>query len=201
MARGQDSTGRTSGRAPARAQQLRMPLGDTVEGYRSTQVCRLVGITYRQLDHWARTGLVVPSLRQAHGSGTQRLYSFQDIVELRVIKQMLDAGLSHQRVREVVDQLRRSGRRLGELTVVATEGRVYAVEDTETVIDLIRQGQTVFSFALGPIVEQLTGEITAFPAEAARVEAQAAASDRSSSGQRRRGRPSGQQGDGRRAGP
>ncbi len=64
-----------------------------IEGYRVPEVCRVVGISYRQLDYWARTGLVTPSVRDAGGSGTQRLYSFQDLVQLRVIKKLIDAGV------------------------------------------------------------------------------------------------------------
>lgn len=63
-------------------------------GYRGPQVCEIVGITYRQLDYWARTGLLVPSITAAKGSGTQRRYSYRDLLELKVIKQLLDAGLS-----------------------------------------------------------------------------------------------------------
>ena len=71
-------------------------------GYRGPTVCRLVGISYRQLDYWARTGLVTPSVRPADGSGSQRLYSFEDLVELRIIKRLLDAGISLQRIREAI---------------------------------------------------------------------------------------------------
>ena len=62
------------------------------EGYRVPDVCKIVGISYRQLDYWARTGLLTPSVREAGGSGTQRLYSFQDLVQLKVIKKLIDAG-------------------------------------------------------------------------------------------------------------
>ena len=72
------------------------------EGYRVPDVCRIVGISYRQLDYWARTELVTPSVRDAHGSGTQRLYSFQDLVSLKVIKKLLDTGVSLQRVLAVL---------------------------------------------------------------------------------------------------
>src|ERR1700736_2646631 len=76
------------------------------QGFRPPQVCALVGITYRQLDYWARTGLLRPSIADARGSGTQRLYSYTDVVELKVIKQLLDAGISLQRARRAVECLR-----------------------------------------------------------------------------------------------
>src|ERR1700731_3188817 len=69
------------------------------EGFRGPQVCSLIGITYRQLDYWARTGLLRPSIADARGSGTQRRYSYHDVLELKVIKQLLDAGISLQRAR------------------------------------------------------------------------------------------------------
>ena len=63
------------------------------QGYRVPEVCNIVGITYRQLDYWARTGLVRPSVKDAKGSGSQRLYSFQDLAMLRLIKRMLVSGV------------------------------------------------------------------------------------------------------------
>ena len=74
----------------------------TSEGYRAPQVCKLVGITYRQLDYWARTDLLRPSVQAAHGSGSQRLYSFTDIVQLKVIKSLLDAGMSLKKIRQAI---------------------------------------------------------------------------------------------------
>ncbi|MEA2486353.1 MAG: hypothetical protein QOF16_7, partial [Actinomycetota bacterium] len=75
-------------------------------GYRGPQTCKIVGVTYRQLDYWTRTGLVVPSLQAAQGSGTQRLYSFNDLLQLKVIKSLTDAGASLQKVREAIDYVR-----------------------------------------------------------------------------------------------
>jgi len=76
-----------------------------IQGYRAPQVCKLVGITYRQLDYWARTSLIKPSLQQANGSGSQRLYSFSDVVQLKVIKRLLDAGMSLKKIRSAVEIL------------------------------------------------------------------------------------------------
>ena len=78
-------------------------------GYRGPTACAAAGITYRQLDYWARTGLVAPSVRSATGSGTQRLYSFRDILVLKVVKRLLDTGVSLQHIRFAVDQLRERG--------------------------------------------------------------------------------------------
>ncbi|MGH3440724.1 MAG: MerR family transcriptional regulator [Nitriliruptorales bacterium] len=137
-------------------------------GYRGPTVCDIVGITYRQLDYWARTGLVTPSVQEAHGSGSQRLYSFNDLVELRVIKGLLDTGVSLQRVREALEELRGWGRSPGDVTLVSDGKTVYMVDDDQQIIDLLSRGQAVFGIALGPVVEQLRGEVTKFPVEDAR---------------------------------
>src|SRR5579864_6205342 len=86
-------------------------LPESGEGYRGPRVCKIVGITYRQLDYWARTGLLRPSLAEARGSGTQRLYSYRDVLELKVIKQLLDAGVNLRQARKAIECLRSS---LGE---------------------------------------------------------------------------------------
>jgi DNA-binding transcriptional MerR regulator len=134
-------------------------------GFRGPTVCKIVGITYRQLDYWARTELVVPSVRQAKGSGTQRLYSFDDLVELRVIKRLLDTGVSLQRVRAAVEELRRRGHTPGDVTLLSDGSTVYAVDDRAQIVDLLARGQGVFAIALGPVVDQLRGEVSQFPAE------------------------------------
>ncbi|HXY42745.1 MAG TPA: MerR family transcriptional regulator [Acidimicrobiales bacterium] len=115
------------------------------EGYRGPQVCKIVGITYRQLDHWDRTGLKSPSLEQAKGSGTQRLYSYQDVVELRIIKQLLDAGVTLQRARKAIDFLRESGDDLASASLVLGAAGSVLVRDDEELLDLLRGGQRVFN--------------------------------------------------------
>lgn len=150
--------------------QLRLdvgPAGGEVEGYRGPAVCKIVGITYRQLDYWARTELVNPSVRRADGSGTQRLYSFEDIVQLRVVKRLLDTGVSLQRVRLAIDEIRDRGRSPADVTLVSDGSSVFMVDDNAQVIDLLQRGQGVFAIALGPVVEELRGEVTAFPTEPA----------------------------------
>ena len=112
--------------------------GDVVtgeEGYRGPTACSAAGITYRQLDYWARTGLVEPSVRPAHGSGSQRLYSFRDILVLKVVKRLLDTGISLQQIRAAVQHLRDRGSddlahtraRLLALSPASTLRRGYAI--------------------------------------------------------------------------
>ena len=80
-------------------------------GYRGPTACKAAGITYRQLDYWARTGLVEPSVRGATGSGTQRLYGFRDILVLKVVKRLLDTGVSLQQIRVAIQAPARARRR------------------------------------------------------------------------------------------
>lgn len=129
------------------------------QGYRVPEVTRVVGITYRQLDYWARTGLVTPSIRDAEGSGSQRLYSFQDLATLRVIKKLLDTGVSLQQVRKAIGTLQRLKTPAHGATLVSDGSRIYAVDSPDVVVDLIAKGQGVFAIALDRIWEDLEGSL------------------------------------------
>jgi DNA-binding transcriptional MerR regulator len=146
------------------------------QGYRGPQVCKIVGITYRQLDHWDRTGLVSPSLAPARGSGTQRLYSYRDVVVLRIIKQLLDSGVTLQRARKAIDFFRESvGEDLASANLVLGASDSVLARDGEEVLDLLRGGQVVFNvISLSGVVDDLESRILAIepePAEAAPTEA------------------------------
>src|SRR5215467_7315703 len=129
------------------------------EGYRVPEVCRTIGITYRQLDYWARTGLVTPSIREAGGSGTQRLYSFQDMLVLRIIKKLLDAGVGLQQIRKAVEYLKEMKQPLHSVTLMSDGNRIYAPESPEAVIDLLAKGQGVFAIAVDKVVSDLEGTL------------------------------------------
>ena len=131
------------------------------QGFRVPEVCRIVGITYRQLDYWARTALVTPSVRDASGSGTQRLYSFHDLVTLRVIKNLLDTGVSLQRVRKAVEHLQAMEEPLSGVTLMSDGQGVYEAHSPEAVIDLLRQGQGVFAIALDRVREDVETAVAA----------------------------------------
>lgn len=145
-------------------------------GFRGPIACRAAGITYRQLDYWARTGLVVPQVRPAGGSGTQRLYGFRDILMLKVVKRLLDAGISLQQIRTAIDHLRARGvEDLTTVTLMSDGVSVYeAVSDSE-IIDLVHGGQGIFAIALGRVWHDLEGSLTSLPTE--RIEAEEAAQD------------------------
>src|SRR3989442_9302242 len=130
------------------------------EGYRVPDVCKLVGISYRQLDYWARTGLVTPSIREAGGSGTQRLYSFRDLVQLRVIKKLLDTGVSLQKVRRAVFYMRdHMGTQPASMTLASDGNRIYACQSEDEIIDLAKRGQGVVAIALDKGSEELTTSV------------------------------------------
>ena len=129
-------------------------------GFRGPTVCKLVGITYRQLDYWARTHLVTPSVRAADGSGSQRLYSFGDLVELRIIKRLLDAGVSLQSARRAIDVLRNSGADVATANLVMSGSQSVLARSGEEIIDLLKGGQGVLNVvALAGVVEELDAAI------------------------------------------
>lgn len=135
-------------------------------GYRGPVAHRVAGITYRQLDYWARTGLVVPSIRNAEGSGTQRLYSFRDILLLRVVKRFLDVGISLQQIRLAIEHLRERGvDDLTELTLVSDGFSVYEVTSANELFDLSRGGQGMFMISVSSVWRELEGTLSELPGE------------------------------------
>ena len=132
------------------------------EGYRGPKVCSIVGITYRQLDYWARTDLLRPSISEARGSGTQRRYSYRDLVELKVIKRLLDAGISLQSARRAIQCLRQSGDDVATANLVLGEGSSVLARTGEEIIDLVKGGQGVLNIVpLAGVVQELEAAITA----------------------------------------
>ncbi|WP_240451061.1 MerR family transcriptional regulator [Streptomyces sp. 11-1-2] len=135
-------------------------------GYRGPTACAAAGITYRQLDYWARTGLVEPSVRPAYGSGSQRLYSFRDVVVLKIVKRLLDTGVSLQNIRAAVTHLRaRELDDLAQMTLMSDGATVYECTSPDEVVDLLQGGQGVFGIAVGVVwrdvesaLSQLHGE-------------------------------------------
>ncbi|MGI8679312.1 MAG: MerR family transcriptional regulator [Jatrophihabitans sp.] len=139
-------------------------------GYRGPTACSAAGITYRQLDYWARTSLVVPTIRTASGSGTQRLYSFKDILVLKVVKRLLDAGVSLHNIRVAVETLRLRGvADLAQVTLLSDGTTVYECTSSEEVVDLLQGGQGVFGIAVSGALRELRGTLEHLPSERATV--------------------------------
>jgi len=147
---------------------VRSPVSDELIGYRGPTACNAAGITYRQLDYWARTKLVEPSIRAAAGSGTQRLYSFKDILVLKVVKRLLDTGVSLQNIRTAVEHLRARGvQDLAQITLLSDGTTVYECTSPEEVVDLLQGGQGVFGIAVSGALRELTGSLAELPGERA----------------------------------
>jgi DNA-binding transcriptional MerR regulator len=143
-------------------------LPDELVGYRGTAACQIAGITYRQLDYWARTALVAPSIRTAHGSGSARLYSFKDVLVLKVVKRLLDTGVSLHNIRVAVEHLRKRGvADLARITLFSDGTTVYECTSPEEVVDLLQGGQGVFGIAVSGAMREISGTIHEFPAERA----------------------------------
>ncbi|MGC4942994.1 MerR family transcriptional regulator [Kribbella sp. DT2] len=137
-------------------------------GFRGPTACSAAGITYRQLDYWARTGLVSPSVRPATGSGTQRLYGFRDVLLLKVIKRLLDAGISLQQIRTAIAHLSERGiDDLTQITLMSDGASVYMCTSPDEVIDLLAGGQGVFGIALGGVWREVEGSLSELPTERA----------------------------------
>ena len=148
-----------------------LPHLDENVGYRGPTACKAAGITYRQLDYWARTGLVEPTVRAATGSGTQRLYGFRDILVLRVVKRLLDSGVSLQQIRTAVEHLRERGvEDLSRITLMSDGASVYECTSNDEVIDLVQGGQGVFGIALGKVWRELEGSLAQLPADRGEAE-------------------------------
>ncbi|NLE97914.1 MAG: MerR family transcriptional regulator [Propionibacterium sp.] len=136
------------------------------EGFRGKVAHRVAGITYRQLDYWARTGLVVPSIRDAEGSGSQRLYSFRDVLLLRVVKRFLDVGISLQQIRVAVNHLQARGvEDVSEVTLVSDGFSVFEVTSADELFDLSKGGQGMFMISVSSVWKEIEGTLLTLPSE------------------------------------
>ena len=141
------------------------PIPDDV-GFRGPTACAAAGITYRQLDYWARTGLVEPTVRSASGSGTQRLYSFRDILVLKIVKRLLDTGVSLQQIRQAAQHLRERGvEDLAGITLMSDGASVYECTSADEVVDLVQGGQGVFGIAVGRVWREVEATLIEMPGE------------------------------------
>ncbi len=142
------------------------------EGFSGKRAAEIVGITYRQLDYWARTDLIRPSLADARGSGSRRRYSYRDLLELKVIKTLLDAGIKLESVRAAFAYLRENlGEDVASVQLVISGGSAVLVRDGAELIDVVNRyrGQGVLNFlALDDVKDQLDDAIELHPAPAPR---------------------------------
>jgi DNA-binding transcriptional MerR regulator len=135
-------------------------------GYRGPSACAAAGITYRQLDYWARTGLVQPSVRPASGSGSQRLYGFRDVLVLKIVKRLLDTGVSLQSIRTAVRALRSADlSELSEMTLMSDGAAVYRCASPDELAELLRGGRGLFGIAVGAVWADVESALAHLPAE------------------------------------
>lgn len=134
---------------------------DELIGYRGPSACQIAGITYRQLDYWARTDLVRPSVTDASGSGSRRRYSYADLLELKVIKSLLDAGIKLESVRRVFDYVREHlGEDIVSANIVISGSSTVLVQDGPELIDVLRKGQGVLNvLALSGVKDEVDARI------------------------------------------
>jgi DNA-binding transcriptional MerR regulator len=141
-------------------------LGIPEIGYRGATACVAAGITYRQLDYWARTGLVEPSVQSAAGSGSQRLYGFRDILVLKIVKRLLDTGVSLQNIRSAVEHLRSRGvADLERMTLMSDGASIYECNSADDIVDLLQGGQGVFGIAIGKVWSEVEGSLAQLQGE------------------------------------
>jgi DNA-binding transcriptional MerR regulator len=144
----------------------------TVETFGKEDVISLTGLTYRQIDYWAATGVVIP-FKPGMGKGSRREYSFTDIVALRVAKKLKEDGITLQKIRKALAWLSKQEdfkdltQPLGKLKFVTNGENLFVVDrdldrDKEKIIDALSKGQYVFSVTLGSIIEDLKGEVRNF---------------------------------------
>ena len=150
------------------------------EGFSGRRAAEIVGITYRQLDYWARTDLIRPSLTDATGSGSRRRYSYRDLLELKVVKNLLDAGIKLESVREAFHYLRdHLGEDISAVNLVISGRQSVLVQTGEEIIDLLRQGQGVLNILpLSGVKLEVDAAIVQLPSERDRS-AQSSIADRS----------------------
>jgi DNA-binding transcriptional MerR regulator len=137
-------------------------IGDIKKFYSSRQVCKIIGLTYRQLDYYDRTDFVKPSINNAEGYGSRRMYGFEDLLKLKVIRKLLDAGVSLQKVRKAKKYLEENNgenNAMLDVTLISDGDSVYACNSDKDIIDTLKSGQGVFGIALGKVYEDLKGDI------------------------------------------
>ncbi len=132
------------------------------QGYTGPEVCKITDITYRQLDHWTSTKLVEASIRNIKGSGFHRIYSFQDIVKVKLVNKLRDAGISLQKIRIALSNVNKIlGKNINitDISIFSDGQSIYVITDNNQMLDLLRKGQAVFGISLGPVHTETEAEI------------------------------------------
>lgn len=132
------------------------------QGYTGPEVCKITGISYRQLDHWTTTKLIDASVRNIKGSGFHRIYSFNDIILVKLVKKLRSAGVSLQKIRialKNVNKILGKNSNISDVSIFSDGSSIYVLSDNDQMIDLLKKGQAVFGISLGPVHTETEAEI------------------------------------------
>ena len=132
------------------------------QGYTGPEVCKITGISYRQLDHWTTTKLIEASIRNIKGSGFHRIYSFQDIVKVKLVNKLREAGVSLQKIRIAlsnVNEILGKNMKITDISIFSDGHSISVITDNNEMLDLLRKGQAVFGISLGPVHTETEAEI------------------------------------------
>ena len=132
------------------------------QGYTGPEVCKITGITYRQLDHWTPSSLIKASIRNLKGSGFHRVYSFQDIIQIKLVNKLREAGVSLQKIRIALKNIKSilgDNINISDVSVFSDGKSIYVISDNDQMIDLLKKGQAVFGISLGPVHTEAEAEI------------------------------------------
>ena len=132
------------------------------QGYTGPEVCKITGISYRQLDHWTTTKLIEASVRNIKGSGFHRIYSFNDIVLVKLVKKLRSAGISLQKIRialKNVNKILGKNSNISDVSIFSDGSSIYVLTDNDQMIDLLKKGQAVFGISLGPVHTETEAEL------------------------------------------
>ena len=127
--------------------------------FRISEVSRVVGTSQSQLSYWDKTGLVRPSVRPASGRGSRRLYSIEDIFELKILVKLLNSSLSLQRIRSSFQFIRGQSKALSSFVVLTDGKTVYFYEDYNVLVDTLQQGQTVLRIAVQDLIAEVHAKL------------------------------------------
>ena len=132
------------------------------QGSTGPEVCKITGITYRQLDHWTTSSLIKASIRNIKGSGFHRIYSFQDIIQIKLVNKLRKAGVSLQKIRIALKNIVNilgDNINISDVSVFSDGKSIYVISDNDQMLDLLKKGQAVFGISLGPVHIEAEAEI------------------------------------------
>lgn len=132
--------------------------------FTAKEVCKILRLEYSKLDYWARSGFFVPSISEANGSGSKRLYSFLDLITLKVIKDLRDAGVTVPKLKKVIQYMLAKGNEVqnpfaGSVLITDSKKVFELTAEKEMVVDILNNGQLMWVICLGKLVKKLKNQV------------------------------------------